>query len=68
MLTAERARLARELDEATGHVERTRAQLANENFVARAKPEVVQGARDRLAAAEERVARLRERLDALGAA
>jgi valyl-tRNA synthetase len=67
-VAAERARLARELDEASGHVERTRAQLTNENFVARAKPEVVQGARDRLAAAEERVARLRERLAVLGAA
>jgi valyl-tRNA synthetase len=67
-VAAERARLTRELEEATGNVERTRAQLTNENFVARAKPEVVQGARDRLAAAEERVARLRERLDVLGAA
>jgi valyl-tRNA synthetase len=67
-VAAERTRLARELEEATGHVERTRAQLTNENFVARAKPEVVQGARDRLAAAEERVARLRERLAVLGAA
>ena len=57
-VAAERARLTRELEEASGHVERTRAQLANENFVARAKPEVVQGARDRLAAAEERVARV----------
>ena len=65
-VAAERVRLAKELEEATGHVERTRAQLTNENFVARAKPEVVQGARDRLAAAEERVDRLRARLDVLG--
>ena len=36
--------------------------------MSRAKPDVVEGARDRLAAAEERIARLRERLDLLGAA
>jgi valyl-tRNA synthetase len=65
---AERARLARELEEGKAQAERIRAQLANENFVSRAKPEVVQGARDRLAATEERIARLRERLDLLGAA
>jgi len=67
-VAAERTRLARELEEAEAQAERTRAQLANDNFVSRAKPDVVQGARDRLVAAEERIARLRERLDLLGAA
>jgi valyl-tRNA synthetase len=64
-VAAERARLSRDIEEAEGHAGRTRAQLANENFVARAKPEVVQAARDRLAAADERVSRLRARLAAL---
>jgi valyl-tRNA synthetase len=65
-VAAERARLTRDIEEAAGHADRTRAQLANENFVARANPDVVQAARDRLAAADERVARLRARLTALG--
>ncbi len=62
---AERTRLTREIEEAEGHADRTRAQLANGNFVARARPEVVQAARDRLAASDERIARLRARLVAL---
>ncbi len=65
-VAVERERLAKELAEAAQHIARTQAQLANESFVSRAKPEVVQGARDRLAAANERAARLRERLAALG--
>ncbi|MDQ6602763.1 MAG: class I tRNA ligase family protein, partial [Chloroflexota bacterium] len=65
-VAAERTRLTRDIAEAEGHADRTRAQLANDNFVARARPEVVQAARDRLAASDERVARLRARLSALG--
>lgn len=64
-VAAERRRLTQEIAEAEGHADRTRAQLTNENFVARARPEVVQAARDRLAASDERVARLRARLAAL---
>jgi len=64
-VAAERARLARDIAEAEGYADRTRAQLANENFVARAKPDVVQATRDRLASSDERVARLRTRLAAL---
>jgi valyl-tRNA synthetase len=62
---AERARLRRELEDAEAQAERVRAQLANDNFVSRARPDVVQGARDRLAAFEERATRLRTRLAAL---
>lgn len=65
-VAVERARLLRELEEAEGQAARTHGQLANENFVQRAKLDVVQAARDRLAVAEERVARLRARLDTLG--
>jgi valyl-tRNA synthetase len=64
-VAAERMRLARDIEEAEGHADRTRAQLANENFVARARPDVVQAARDRLVAADERVTRLRDRLAVL---
>jgi valyl-tRNA synthetase len=65
-VAAERTRLSRDIAEAEGHAERSRAQLTNGNFVARAKPDVVQATRDRLAAADERVTRLRARLVALG--
>ncbi|MGI8688651.1 MAG: valine--tRNA ligase [Thermomicrobiales bacterium] len=64
-VAAERVRLTRDIAEAEGHADRTRAQLANENFVARAKSDVVQAARNRLAASDERVVRLRARLAAL---
>ena len=64
---AEIARLRRELADAEGQAARLAAQLANENFVARARPDVVQGARERLAAFTERATRLRARLTALGA-
>ena len=65
-VAVERERLTKELAEAEGQITRTEAQLANESFVSRAKPDVVQGARDRLTAATERATRLRERLAALG--
>ncbi len=39
-------------------IARTQAMLANENFVTRAKPEVVQKERDALAAGEDTLARL----------
>ncbi len=65
-VAVERERLTKELAEAEGQITRTAAQLANEGFTGRAKPEVVQAARDRLVAAEERAARLRARLAALG--
>ena len=43
-----------------------RARLANESFTAKAPPAVVAKERDRLAAAEERAAKLRERLVEVG--
>ncbi|MCA1669205.1 MAG: valine--tRNA ligase [Thermomicrobia bacterium] len=64
-VAAERARLLREIEETQGQADRARAQLANAQFVTRAKPEVVQATRDRLATADERVTRLRARLAAL---
>jgi valyl-tRNA synthetase len=65
-VAAERARLAKELEKAEKSLAATRAKLANESFVARAKPEVVEQERRRLADAEEQAARLRKLLDSLG--
>jgi valyl-tRNA synthetase len=49
-LSAERARLERERARALDEAAKVAAKLGNESFVARAKPEVVQENRDRLAA------------------
>jgi len=65
-LDKERARLGRERVVTEGEIARARGQLANEAFVSRAKPEVVQKERDRLAELTERLARLQERQGELG--
>ncbi len=57
----ELARLAREIAATEQEIVRLQGKLANESFVTRAKPEVVQKERDRLAEQEERLNKLRER-------
>jgi valyl-tRNA synthetase len=57
---AERARLAREVDALEVEAERLRAKLANAGFLAKARDEVVERHRERLAEAERAAARLRE--------
>ncbi len=64
-LKAERKRLQAEAENASAEIERTEKLLANEQFVARAVPQVVQRERDKLASAQERLAKLKERLEAL---
>jgi valyl-tRNA synthetase len=64
-LEAERARLAKDLQEAETDVSRREARLSNANFVAKAPANVVQRERDGLAAAQAALERLRERLAAL---
>jgi valyl-tRNA synthetase len=59
---AERARLERELAEARGWLQGARARLANEAFIAKAPPNVVDGARAREAELADQVARLEDRL------
>jgi valyl-tRNA synthetase len=54
-------RIDRELDQAQQEVERLQAKLANQNFVSRAKPEVVAREREKLATHEERLAKLHVR-------
>ena len=62
---AERERIQRELEEARQEVARTAGMLANEQFVSKAPEQVVQQQRDRLAAAQNRVALLDSRLGEL---
>ncbi len=57
-LTAERARLTKERARAAGDAEKVEKKLANPDFVARAKEEVVEENRERLAAALAEIARL----------
>jgi valyl-tRNA synthetase len=58
----ERERLERDLVEAEGWLEAARARLANEAFIAKAPPTVVDGARAREAELDDLVARLRTQL------
>jgi valyl-tRNA synthetase len=64
---AERARLERELTEARGWLEKARARVANEAFVSKAPPDVVEGARAREAELADQVERLEDRLADLDA-
>jgi valyl-tRNA synthetase len=65
-LERERERLAKELENVQQEIQRAEGLLANEGFVSRAPAEVVQRERDKLAAQQERRAKLEERLAALG--
>jgi valyl-tRNA synthetase len=64
-LESERKRLQSEAEAAEAEIARTQALLSNEQFTSRAKPEVVQREREKIAAAQDRLTRLRERLAAL---
>lgn len=57
-LGAERARLAKERDKALAEAAKVEQKLANADFVARAKPEVVEENRERLAGYQAEAARL----------
>ena len=65
-IEAEKARLDKELEKVAKEVTRSESKLANENFVANAKPDVVQQERERLAGWKERQERLREMIASLG--
>lgn len=64
-LSAERKRLQAEAEAAEAEISRTEATLSNEGFTQKAPPPIVQRERDKLAAAQERLAKLSERLAAL---
>ncbi len=59
-------RLDKEIAQARQEIARLQGKLANENFVTRAKPEVVEKERERLAVQEERIGKLLERRAELG--
>jgi len=62
---AERARLTREVDKALGDLEGTKKKLMNQDFLAKARPDVVQREKDRLELLDQTVAKLNKALDAL---
>jgi valyl-tRNA synthetase len=64
-LDAERKRLQGEAGQAEAEIARTESLLANEGFTSRAPAQVVDRERAKLAAAHERLAKLRERLSTL---
>jgi len=59
---AEIARTGKELEKARGHRKGLDAKLGNENFVTRARPEVVERERQRAAELDERIAKLEKAL------
>jgi valyl-tRNA synthetase len=66
-IEAERERLGKEITRLEGEIVKANAKLANENFVARAKPEVVEQERARLTNFVETVARMKAQREQLGA-
>ena len=66
-LAAEKARLSKEVGVLQADAERTKKKLDNPDFVARAPEEVVEENRERLAEAEEAVAKLKAALERLQA-
>ncbi len=64
-LDAERERLGKELANVKAQIEKAEKMLANESFVSRAKPDVVQRERDKLAELTQTRAAIEERLGTL---
>jgi valyl-tRNA synthetase len=63
----EKARLQKEIDKLAGEIEKTEKKLANEQFVAKAPPEVIEEQRERLAEAGQARAKLVSALERLSA-
>ena len=66
-LDAERMRLAREADRILSELENTRRKLMNQDFLTKAKKEVVERERQKLEQLEETVAKLKRAEEALRA-
>ena len=64
-IEAECRRLDDEIGKTQVQLERTRKMLGNENFVSRARPDVVQRERDRLVELESARAQLQDRIKSL---
>ncbi len=65
-ISKELERLDKEIAQAQQEIVRLQSKLANESFVIRAKPEVVEREREKLLAQEERIGKLRTRRAELG--
>ncbi|MFQ5924536.1 MAG: valine--tRNA ligase [Dehalococcoidia bacterium] len=65
-LEAERARLKKEIEGNQTEIARIEARLKDEEFLSKAKPDVVQRERERLASHKDKMARLKERVAELG--
>jgi valyl-tRNA synthetase len=65
-LAQELARLDAEIASARGDIERSEKMLENEQFTSRAKPEIVQKEREKLASHQQKLAKLQERRKELG--
>jgi valyl-tRNA synthetase len=63
----EKARLQKEIDKLAGEIEKTEKKLANEQFVAKAPPEVIEEQRERLAEAGQARVKLASALERLSA-
>lgn len=61
----ERARIEKEIERVSGDITRANAKLNNEGFLAKAPQSVVDEEKTKRAAAEDMLAKLRERLDTL---
>jgi valyl-tRNA synthetase len=65
-VAAERAKIEKEMQSLDAYVAATSAKLANEQFVAKAPAKVIDDLRAKLADAQEKAAKLKERLEMLG--
>ncbi|MBN2210373.1 MAG: valine--tRNA ligase [Sedimentisphaerales bacterium] len=63
---AERERLTKQKEQIAGWLKATQAKLANESFVSRAKPEVVQREREKLGQLQEQLTAVEKNLSELG--
>jgi len=64
-IEGERARLNRDLDKVLGDLEGTKKKLMNQDFLAKARPDVVQREKDRLELLDQTVSKLKRALEAL---
>ncbi|MGE3180389.1 MAG: class I tRNA ligase family protein, partial [Phycisphaerae bacterium] len=65
-LDIERKKLAKEIEETSGHIKRTEGKLANQGFVANAPAELIERERARVAELKDKLAALQENLGQLG--
>ena len=65
-ISAEKARLAKEIGKLDGEAKKIEAKLGNADFVSRAKEEVVEENRERLEDSRARIAKLKAALERLG--